>query len=59
MITAESNKKIVLCITDAFSKYVVGQAIANKEAVTVADHIFKEWLCKFGIPAQIYTDLGK
>jgi hypothetical protein len=35
MLTADSNKKFVLCITDAFTKYAVVTAIANKEAETV------------------------
>ncbi len=59
MFTADSNKKFVLCITDAFTKYAVVTAIANKEAETVADAIFKDWFAKFGIPAQIHTDGGK
>jgi Integrase core domain len=59
MLTADSNKKIVLCITDAFTKYAVVTSIQNKNAETVADAIFKEWFCKFGIPAQIHTDGGK
>jgi hypothetical protein len=59
MLTANSNKKIVLCITDAFTKYAVVTSIQNKSAETVADAIFKEWFCKFGIPAQINTDCGK
>ncbi len=33
--------------------------IHNKNAETVADAIFKEWFCKFGILAQIHTDRGK
>jgi hypothetical protein len=59
MITADSNKKFVLCITDAFTKYAVVTAIANKEAEMVADAIFKDWFAKFGIPAQIHTEGGK
>jgi IS30 family transposase len=59
MLTADSNKKFVLCITDAFTRYAVVTAIANKEAETVADAIFKDWFTKFGIPVQIYTDGGK
>jgi IS30 family transposase len=59
MITAESTKKFVLCITEAFTKYVVVMAIANKYAETVADAIYKEWFSQFGIPAQIHTDRGK
>jgi transposase InsO family protein len=59
MLTADTNKKFVLCITDAFTKYAVVTAIANKEAETVADFIFKDWFAKFGIPAPIHTDRGK
>jgi transposase InsO family protein len=61
MLTADCNKKFVLCITDAFTKYAVVTAIANKEAETVADAIFRHWFAKFGIPAQIqiHTDGGK
>ena len=59
MLTADSNKKFVLCITDAFTKYAVVTAIANKEAETVADAIYRDWFAKFGIPAQVHTDSGK
>jgi Integrase core domain len=59
MLTADSNKKFVLCITDAFTKYAEVTSIQNKNAETVADAIFKEWFCKFRIPAQIHTDGGK
>jgi hypothetical protein len=59
MLTADSNKKFILCITDAFTKYAVVTAITNKEAETVVDAIFKDWFAKFGIPAQIHTDGGK
>jgi Integrase zinc binding domain/Integrase core domain len=59
MLTVDSNKKFVLCITDAFTKYTVVTAIANKEAEMVADAIFKDWFAKLGIPAQIHTDGGK
>jgi hypothetical protein len=59
MLTPDSNKKFVLCITNEFTKYAVEMAIQNKNAETVADTIFKEWFCKFGILAQIHTDGGK
>jgi len=59
MITVDSNKKFVLCITDAFTKYAVVTAIASKDAEMVADAIYKDWFSKFGIPAQIHMDGGK
>jgi hypothetical protein len=39
MLTADFNKKFVLCITDTFTKYAVVTVIANKEAEMVADAI--------------------
>jgi IS30 family transposase len=59
MITADSNKKFVLCITDAFTKYTVVTAIASKDAETVADAIYRDWFSKFRILAQIHMDGGK
>jgi len=59
LLTADCTKKFVLCITDAFTKYAVVTAIANKEAETVADAIYRDWFAKFWIPAQIHTDGGK
>jgi len=59
MITANSNKKFVLCITDAFTKYVVVTAINSKDVERVADAIYRDWFSKYGIPAQIHTDGGK
>jgi hypothetical protein len=57
MVTSDSNKKIVLSITtNAFTKYIMVTAIANKEAETVADAIYEEWFSKFGILAQIHMD---
>jgi hypothetical protein len=42
MMTADSNNKIELCITDAFTKYALITVITNKEAETVTDAIYKE-----------------
>jgi hypothetical protein len=59
MITVDSNKEFVLCITDAFTKYAVVTAIASKDAETVADAIYRDWFSKFRVLAQIHTDGGK
>jgi hypothetical protein len=60
MITADdSNKKFVLCITDAFTKYAVVTGIASKDAEMVANAIYTDWFSKFRISAQIHTDGGK
>jgi hypothetical protein len=56
---SNSGKKFVLCLTDAFTKYAVMLAIDNKEATTVAKHIFESWICKFGTPLEFVSDNGK
>ena len=57
--TSGKNKKFVLTITDAFTKYAELVAIPNKEAETVADAIFSFYICRYGIPVEIITDQGK
>ena len=54
-----SNKKFILCVTDAFSKYVELVALTNKEALTVTSAIFNKWICRFGLPLEIVTDQGR
>ena len=40
--TSGNNKKYILVMTDAFTKYVELVAINNKEAETVTESIFKK-----------------
>ena len=54
-----NQKKYVLGLTDAFTKYVELVALPNKEAPTVAQAIFEKWFCRFGIPLEVITDQGK
>jgi hypothetical protein len=53
-----NNKKYILCMTDAFTKYVELVAIDNKEAPTVGQAIFEKWICRYGIPLDVITDQG-
>jgi len=53
------NKAHVLCITDAHTKFVELAVIPNKEAPTVARHIVNQWICRYGVPGQIFSDGGK
>jgi hypothetical protein len=56
--TSDKGKKFILCITDAFTKYVELVALPNKEAATVAEAIFDKWICRFGTPLDLVTDQG-
>jgi hypothetical protein len=57
--TTSGDKKFILCLTDAFTKYVVLVTIPNKEAFTVATAILNCWICHFGLPLEIVMDQGK
>jgi hypothetical protein len=56
--TLDKGKKFILCITDAFTKYVELVALPNKEAVTVAEALFNKWICQFSSPLDLVTDQG-
>jgi hypothetical protein len=56
--TSDKGKKFILCITDAFTKYVKWVALLNKEAATVAEAIFDKWICQFGTLLDLVTDQG-
>ncbi len=56
--TSDKGKKFILCITDAFTKYVELVALPNKEAATVAEAIFDKWICRFGTPIDLVTNQG-
>jgi putative transposase len=57
--TSGQNKKFILCVTDAFTKYVELVALPNKEATTVSTAIFEKWICRYSVPLEIITDQGK
>ena len=57
--TSDKGKKMILCMTDAFTKYVELVALDNKEAETTGAAIFSRWICRFGTPLEIVSDNGK
>jgi transposase InsO family protein len=57
--TSEGDKKFILCITDAFTKYVELVVLPNKEALTVATALLNRWICRHGLPLEFITDQGK
>jgi transposase InsO family protein len=52
-------KKYILCMTDAFTKYVELVALPDKEALTVTSAVFNRWICRYGLPLEIVTDQGR
>jgi len=51
--TSEKGKKFILVITDAFTKYIELVPTVNKEAETITEAIFNNWICRYGIPAEL------
>ncbi len=56
---ADGDRKFILCVTDAFTKYVELVVLPNKEALTVATAILNRWICHHGLPLEFVTDQGK
>jgi hypothetical protein len=50
----DGDKKFILCITDAFTKYVELVVLPNKEALTVATAILNHWDLSSWPAARIY-----
>ena len=48
-----------MVISDYFTRWTETYAMKNIDAITVTDIPVKEYICRFGIPRQIYTDQGK
>jgi transposase InsO family protein len=57
--TTSNGNKMILCMTDAFTKYAEVIAIPDKQAETVANEIYINWICRLGTPVQIHSDNGK
>ena len=53
-----SGNKYVCVLTDLFSKFVIAQAIPNKEAASVAK-VITFVATTFGPPKKIITDKGR
>ena len=55
---SSKENRFILTVVNHFTKYAEGFPIANHEAVTVARHLVKGWLLRFGSPLQILSDRG-
>ena len=54
----DTGKKYVMTITDSFSKFSIFKVIKHKDAETVANCFFDNWVSIFGSPLSIVTDRG-
>ena len=56
-LTPRGNR-FVLVVTDYFTKWTESYAIPNQEAVTVAEKLVGEFVCRFGVPRELPSDQG-
>ena len=56
--TTPDENRYVLCLTDYFTKFVTAVALPSCSAVVTAEAIFKEHICRFGVPKAIISDQG-
>ncbi|KAK3090267.1 hypothetical protein FSP39_010526 [Pinctada imbricata] len=56
--TREGNLYIMV-VGDYFTKWKEAYAIPNHNALTVADKLVNEFICRFGVPKTIHTDQGR
>ncbi|TPX51269.1 hypothetical protein SeLEV6574_g00360 [Synchytrium endobioticum] len=52
------GKKYICCITDFFTKWVEAVPLNDKHSSSVADAIYKQLICRHGVPKTILTDQG-
>ncbi|KAL9964889.1 hypothetical protein ACROYT_G028596 [Oculina patagonica] len=52
------GNRFALVVTDYFTKWTESYAIPNQDAVTVAEKLVSEFLCRFGVPREIHSDQG-
>ena len=55
---ASKQKKLVLVLTDYFSKWIEAESYASINDAQVDNFVWKHILCRHGIPYEIVTDNG-
>ena len=56
--TAPAQKKLLLVATDYFSKWIEAEAFSSIKDRDVTQFIWKNIVCRFGIPKSIVSDNG-
>ena len=57
-VTQDGNEYMIV-IQDYFTKWVEVYATPNHTALTVADKLATEFLCRFGMPISLHSDQGR
>lgn len=55
----ENGNEYVMVVTDYFTKWAEAFALPDHTALTVADKLLTNFVCRFGVPQTIHTDQGR
>ncbi|KAL1254817.1 hypothetical protein QQF64_012878 [Cirrhinus molitorella] len=58
MNETERFNRYILVVQDYFTKWVEAYPLPNDQAVTVAEVIVAEWVCRYGAPLTLHSDQG-
>ncbi|CAF0921788.1 unnamed protein product [Rotaria sordida] len=56
--TTPQDNRYVLCLTDYYTKFITAIALPVCSASVTANAIFKEFICRYGVPKAIISDQG-
>ena len=54
----QDNMRYILTVEDGYTRFCQAIPIQSKEAVVVAEALFRRYICIFGCPAEIHSDQG-
>lgn len=54
----ERHNRFIVVVQDYFSKWVEAYPVPNEQAITVAEKIVSEWVCRYGAPHTLHSDQG-
>lgn len=55
----ERHNSYVLVVQDYFTKWVEAYPLPNEQAVTVAEVLAAQWVCRYGAPQSLHSDQGR
>lgn len=55
----DRGNKYIAVVGDYFTKWCEAYPLPNQEATTVADALVSQWVCRYGVPAELHSDQGR
>lgn len=59
LVTTDNGYSYILVLSDHFTRWVEAFPLKDHTAMTVADVLVTQFICRFGIPQRIHSDQGR